>query len=471
MLLIISVFVVVVAGDLELQSLAEQGVSSTQEDSGSTVHSETEKVCRSQDGGAADVRPGCKVHWRPEQSPGVGAEATQPRERSKDRRLFHASAGPDQKPLGLFPDEKDGTKEAEKPRSLSANAGEDEAAGWGQVRAAPLQQTPVKERATSAGGAAPCRPVGLCASLEVKTTDAVPGQNDPPQKDGALDLSGEDGVYRAKPIVIDETDDLLTESQPQDNIFASLASSQASHKDQERAEHGTPMVDSREMPEGEGQTSPRQTCYSGSRSPERSPLRTFACSEELHSPNPQPRVKERPPSPGKCSSPKPKRQKEDVRRSPSKTCHPRVLPRESTSPQTSRLQGSPLKTFPINIEPQTPEEHGGRPAPLPRQRRSPSHQAKQAAAADTRNISDVPSLAALQPVKVSAESPPGLARSCVPQDYQHYLGPHQKAFVPSFYQEKPTFAGSSDPTEALPSGVQLMAGNHNQGTRSTEVGR
>lgn len=474
------VVVVVVGGDLELQSLAEQGVSSSQEDSGSTVHSETEEVCCCQDGEAVDVQPGCKVLGLPERSPGLDGAAKQPCERSKNTRLFAVSGGSEQKSLGLFRDENDGSEEAEKAGSLSrsaADAGGDEAAVWGDVRTVrqtALQPTLFKERATSA---------------------AAPGQNDLPQKDCVLDFSGEDGVYRAKPVVIYETDDSLTESQPLDAIMALVVSPQAFHnppeegdhpaplplpavdsttvevskqRDEERVKHGTPWVDSREMPEGEGQSSPRETSYSRSRSPERSPLRTFACAEELRSPDHQHQVKERPPSPSKSSSPKLKRQKEEVRRSPSKTCHPRVLPRESPSPQTSRLQGSPLKTFPINIEPQTPEEHRGRPTPVLRQRRSPSHQAKQAAAADTRNISDVPSSAALQPMKVSAESLPSLARSCVPQDYQHYLGPHEKAFVPSFYQEKPTFADSSDPTEASSSGVQVTAGNLNQGTRSTE---
>lgn len=497
-----SVFVVVVVGggDLELQSLAEQGVFSSQEDSGSTVHSETEEVCCCQDGEAVDVQPGCKVLGLPERSPGLDAAAKQPCERSKNTRLFAVSGGSEQKSLGLFRDENDGRKEAEKAGSLSrgaADAGGDEAAVWGEVRTVrltALQPTLFKERATSADGAASSASSEMRTTV-MKTTAAAPGQNDLPQKDCVLDFSGEDGVYRAKPVVICETDDSLTESQPLDAIMASVASPQAFHNPQEegdhpaplplpavdsttvevskqrgeeRVKHGTPWVDSREMPEGEGQRSPRETSYSRSRSPERSPLRTFARAEELRSPDHQHQVKERPPSPGKSSSPKLKRQKEEVRRSPSKTCHPRVLPRESPSPQTSRLQGSPLKTFPINIEPQTPEEHRGRPTPVLRQRRSPSHQAKQAAAADSRNISDVPSSAALQPMKVSAESLPSLARSCVPQDYQHYLGPHEKAFVPSFYQEKPIFADSSDPTEAPSSGVQASAGNLNQGTRSTE---
>lgn len=491
MLLIIYVVVVVVGGDLELQSLTEQSDASTEEDSGSTVHSETEEVCRSpRDGKAADVQPGYLVHQLPEQRPGVNPEAKRPREHSQNTG---------------FGDENDKSKEAENTKSHSqgaAHEGEDEPAVWVEFRT--LQRTLFKETGTSADGEASHGPAVSSDSpqttvTDMNTTDAGPGQDDPPQKDCGLDLSGEDGVYRAKPIVIYETGDSLTESQPQGNIFASVPSSQAFRNPSEEVNHSaplpffavdsiavgvskqrdgehtkqaplsstflsTPSADSREMREEEGQPSPPKTNYSLSRSTGRSPL-----SSPDHQHQVKAHAQDRPPSPGKSDSPKLKRQKEEVRRSPSKTCHPRVLPRESTSPQVPRLPGSPLKAFPINIDPQTPEEHHGRPSPVPRKRRSPSHQAKQTVLADTRNLSDIPSSAALQPMKVSEKSLPSLARSCVPQDYQHYLGPHEKAFVPSFYQAKSTFADSSDPTEAIPSRVQVTAGKLNQGTRSTEL--
>lgn len=470
-------------------------MSSTEEDT------EIEEVCRSQDGKAADVQSGYKVNKLPENN----------------------SARSEQKLLGLFRHKNDETKEAEKCESLSQAAANEEKeedepaalveAGTVQLRA--LQRTLFKGTAGGADGEASHDPMDSSDSSQMKmtgmnTTDAAPGHSDLPQKDCGLDLYG---VYRAKPIVIYETDDSLTESQPQDNIFASVPSAQAFHKpskegnqsaplpffavnsttvevskwrDKERTEHApvpstflsTPSVDSRET----GRTSPRKTNYCLSRSPERPPSRTFACTKDLSSPDRQHQVKvhmqERPPTPGTSYPPKLKQQKAEVMRSPSKTCHPRVLPRESTSPQTARFPGSPLKTFPINIDPQTPEEHDGRPTPVPRQRRSPSPQAKQMVLADTKNISDIffsassagnaGGSAAHQPLKVSEKSLSSLARSCVPQDYQHYLGPHEKAFVPSFYQEKSTFTDSSDPTEAICSGVQLPAGNLNQGTRSME---
>ncbi|TNM84617.1 hypothetical protein fugu_008795 [Takifugu bimaculatus] len=145
-----------------------------------------------------------------------------------------------------------------------------------------------------------------------------------------------------------------------------------------------------------GQTPPHKASCSISRNSDRSPLRTLGGSEDLEPTEHQHQVKaqsqERPLSASESHSPKLKRQQEEVRRSPSKTCHPRVLPRESTGPQTPRLKGSPLKTFPINIGVQStiPEERLGRPTPVPRQR-SPSHQAKQTVLADAKNISDISS--------------------------------------------------------------------------------
>lgn len=492
--MIIFVFVIVVGGDLELRSLTEQGVSSTEEDSANTVPSETEEARRSQDGEAADVPPRYKVHRLPERSPGVYAEAKQPCGDGQNTRFFHHSPRSGHKFLGLLREENDKTKEAENTKSLSqgaTNKEDDEPDVLVEVQR--LQRTLVEETA-SANGEASHGPAVSSGS----PTDAAPGQKDLPQKDDSLDFSGEDGVYRAKPIVIYETDDFFPESRPQDDVFSSVPSSQTLHNPPEEGnlsaplpffavgsttvevsqqkveEHTeqppvsstvlwTPSVDSRAMPKGEGQRSPPKTNYFLPRSPERSPL-----SSPDHQHRVKAQVQERPPSPAKSDSPKLKRQKEDVRRSPSKTCHPRVLPRESTSPQAPRIPGSPLKTFPINIDPQIPEEHLGRPTPMPRQRRSPSHQTKQAVLADTKNISEIPSPAAPQPTRVSEESLPSLARSRVPQDYQHYLGPHQKAFVPPFHQEKSTFADSCDPAEAMGPGVQVEAGKPNQGTRSME---
>ncbi|XP_023260602.1 synaptotagmin-like protein 2 isoform X2 [Seriola lalandi dorsalis] len=191
---------------------------------------------------------------------------------------------------------------------------------------------------------------------------------------------------------------------------------------------------------------------------------------------------ERPLSPSKSQTPKSKDQEDEVRRSPSKTYHPRVLPRESSSPERSRLEGSPLKTFPIDIEPQTKvvEEQQGKP--------SPSHGAKQTVVTDTKPCKDITSSplplhpedrgayfvnlntqqsnsssSSSKQYKKSSEKKLGtftsLARSFINQDFQHYLGPQEKAHVPPFHQDK-GIAEESDAARRPQSALSNLVGNH-----------
>lgn len=512
---------------LVLVDVAQRGALQFQDD---TRDTETEEVHHSQDGTAADVPPRYQVHQLPEQSSGLveaGSRPRQPPEHGANSSLVQGV-------LGLCKDDK--TEEGPAPEealtpvhqpSVSQGSGTKEkpaGGGWNgatfsttEVPPSAPQKSPLKEAASSADGEAPHAPLDS-PGVEIINEDFVnpPEQNDPPHNGSSLDLSGEDGVYRAKPIVIYETDDSLTESQPPDDVSASSPSSQAVHdpsegvpppslagntaevsKQREEEEHATPGARSSTITENLmtsqsvllGQTPPHKTSCSLPRNSDRAPLRTLGGSEDLEPTVLQHQVQaqsqERPLSASESHSPKVKRQQEEVRRSPSKTCHPRVLPRESTGPQTPRLKGSPLKTFPINIEVQSTilEERLGRPTPVPRQR-SPSHQAKQTVPADTKNILDITSFpfplkaeeasasyltgagssTAPQPGSISEKSLPSLARACVPQDYQHYLGPQEKAFVPSFNQEKSTFADLSDPTDSIPSGVRVMDANLKQGT-------
>nr|XP_057943519.1 synaptotagmin-like protein 2 isoform X2 [Doryrhamphus excisus] len=124
----------------------------------------------------------------------------------------------------------------------------------------------------------------------------------------------------------------------------------------------------------------------------------------------------------------------------SKTCHPRVLPRESSSPKRSRIQGSPLRTFSIDIEPQTNVEADEQPErPMPKQKKSQQTLQKDPVLTV---LNDVPPLQSVKSVTEEAytlndknrkpEDSPCLARSAIPQDYQHYLGPREKAHVPPF---------------------------------------
>lgn len=176
---------------------------------------------------------------------------------------------------------------------------------------------------------------------------------------------------------------------------------------------------------------------------------------------------ERPLSPRRSQTPRSKDQDDEVRRSPSKTCHPRVLPRESSSPKRSKLEGSPFKTFPIEIDPQAKvvEEQQGKPTPVPRQKKSPANEVKETVLTDTKpsispilshpedtgaNLGNVTiqqsssSSSTLPQYKTASKKKlntfPRLARSFIPEDYQHYLGPKEKSHVPLFHQVRAVVA-------------------------------
>ncbi|XP_069366396.1 uncharacterized protein sytl2a isoform X3 [Paralichthys olivaceus] len=241
-------------------------------------------------------------------------------------------------------------------------------------------------------------------------------------------------------------------------------------------------LDNRENSEGEDQKCPCKTMSKVtdkgfvSQSPDRPQLRSSGSTGDAQSTCQQVKAdaesQKMPLSPSKSQMPRSKDKDEEVRMSPSKTCHPRVLPRESSSPTRPRLEGSPLKTFPIDINPQTKafEEQQRKPSPVPRQRKSPSHGAKQTPSTDIKPSTDSPSCPlplspedrehhydnALQSNSSSSNSLQSktaskqklgtftsLARSFIPQDYQHYLGPQKMAHVPPFHQEKDA-AGEND---------------------------
>ncbi|XP_034461542.1 synaptotagmin-like protein 2 isoform X2 [Hippoglossus hippoglossus] len=224
-------------------------------------------------------------------------------------------------------------------------------------------------------------------------------------------------------------------------------------------------------------------------SPERPQLRGSGSAGDAQSTCHQQPVKadaesqQRPLSPSKSQMSRSMDQDEEVRMSPSKTCHPRVLPRESSSPMRSRLEDSPLKTFSIDINPQTTasEEQQRKPSPVPRQRKSPSHGAKQTALTDNKPSTDIPScplplhaedredyydnINTQQSNSSSSNSPQSklrtftrLARSFIPQDYQHYLGPQKMAHVPPFHQEKEV-AGENDAEHRTQSFLRDFVGN------------
>ncbi|CAL8268425.1 unnamed protein product [Merluccius merluccius] len=171
---------------------------------------------------------------------------------------------------------------------------------------------------------------------------------------------------------------------------------------------------------------------------------------------------ERPLSP-RCQSPRSRDSSDDeLRRSPSKTCHPKVLVRESSLPRGSGVEGSPLKTFSIDIalEPKDHKEEGKWPTPAPRQRTDPSHEAKATGSTGIPGEEIISRSPRLPPQDCEKQTPAGssgmfatptpLARSFIPDDYQHYLGSPEKAHLPPFEKEESTVDSSVNLSSPVP---------------------
>lgn len=338
------------------------------------------------------------------------------------------------------------------------------------------------------------------------------------------DLLENDGTYRADPVLIyEETDDSLSgsvtelqSSEPQENIISPVAfdtlkseqnitvplpqkSTSSPIEDRpakiselkhfwEKEYTGPKVVTTRvrkasstsvltnkaeEKSEREPQTSPYKNKKSltvtdkgfVSQSPEKSQLKSSGNRVDVQSTCVQLQTKadvesqERPLS---TAIPRSKDQDDEVKRSPSKTCHPKVLPRESSIAKRSSLERSPLKTFPIDINPQTNDtkEQQVKPTPVQRQRKSPLHGAKEKGT-NLSTDTTTPGLLSHQEDRgaflghvttqnnsISPASPQSkeekkkfgpftrLARSFIPQDSQHYLGPQEKAHIPHFNPDR-----------------------------------
>uniref|UniRef100_UPI0037E8F903 uncharacterized protein sytl2a isoform X2 n=1 Tax=Semicossyphus pulcher TaxID=241346 RepID=UPI0037E8F903 len=356
-------------------------------------------------------------------------------------------------------------------------------------------------------------------------------------------LYKEDGTYRANPVLIyEETDDILTCSIREENIIIPVPSSQNSQKKEgdipdplSRQSSPTPQRDSRakisdlkhfwekeltkskvipanastrpilrnkvvspqsdikiflhskETFETEGQTSPYKTNSNVVLKSLNVTDKGFVSqsSQDVSSASQQNRVEAdieaqmMPLSPSISHIPRSKDQEEETRRSPSKTCHPRVLQREASSPKSPRREGSPLKTFPIDIDPQTKnvEEHQGKLKPVPKERKSPSHGAKQTVLTETNLSSNImidnmntkqnsSKCTSPQSKKASGKKLGTitlLARSFIPQDYQHYLGPHEKAHIPPFTQESDAV---HSPKKTLRDAMENQRDTPTEGSRS-----
>ncbi|XP_058483979.1 synaptotagmin-like protein 2 isoform X2 [Solea solea] len=289
-----------------------------------------------------------------------------------------------------------------------------------------------------------------------------------------VDVSKEDGTYRANPVLIyEETDDSLTVLESQESFVTpvqkklegvppNLTRQSSSSPPEEtpakiselrhfwEKETTGPRVITAKVKEDNKVVSPqpdrRTSIDNRENSDESKVLKSLKVTDKgfviqspertrMMSSGGAGKVKaDTKPQPRPLSPSKSKNHDDDVRMSPSKTCHPRVLPTESPSPKRSRLDGSPLKTFPINIDLVEQEK----PSPMPRQTRSPLRGAKQPEDCDTFKTQHTPSTSPKS--KPTPEKRVGsltrLARSFIPQDYQHYLGPQEKEHVPPFHQEK-----------------------------------
>jgi len=309
-----------------------------------------------------------------------------------------------------------------------------------------------------------------------------------------LDLPKEDGTYRANPIVInDETDESVAGS-----VQDFLENSPASH---ETCSPVLPQDQSSPQEDNPTKITDLKGFWDNSR-----PKIIVSKAEDLFVPdrNKKPDTKpmigkgfvtkslgklqssklnpesefslshERPLSPIRPQSPQSRDSSDDeLRRSPSKTCHPKVLVRESSLPRRSGVEGSPLKTFPIDIalEHKERKEEGERSTPVPWQRTDPSHEAKLTGSTSVPSEETISRSLPLPPEDCEEQTPPGsgtptpLARSFVPDDYQHYLGSPEKAHLPPFDEEESVLDAMSKPRHPLrrqgaTDGEAMIEGNH-----------
>ncbi|XP_069544432.1 synaptotagmin-like protein 2 isoform X1 [Brachyistius frenatus] len=280
------------------------------------------------------------------------------------------------------------------------------------------------------------RPKTESTTEELDTADTSWNKSLSPQMGRSL-LSKEDGTYRANPVLIyEEIDEALTTTVTELHITETQSNS-------------GPQEDKAKMSRVKVFW---EKCFSSD-----SPVDVQSAGQVKADTASQ----DRPVGSSKTQLPRSKEQDDEVRRSPSKTCHPKALPRESTG-KGPRLQGSPLKTFPIDINPRTGEHQGKL-----RQMKSASPPPSYCPHVDSQlqKSTTLPLPKKISEKKLGTFS--HFARSFIPQDPQHYLGPQEKAHCPPFHCDQAaaeSHAGqsaltdvmrnqSAGPTEASPSRI------------------
>lgn len=187
----------------------------------------------------------------------------------------------------------------------------------------------------------------------------------------------DDGTYRASPVFIFEDDSLLaTElkiTEPEDSpvppllVNSSLVLTKprsiphegmSEHLKDKKTTSPEEGLSSSFVKDNPGSSENRETSeeYVDQINPQECLLSD--CSQmssfkgvEAHEQKMDNESRERSPNFSKLQFPKSRDNFDKIRKSPSKTYHPNVLPQESSSAKESRLRESPLKSFPIDIVP------------------------------------------------------------------------------------------------------------------------
>ncbi|KAF6725715.1 Synaptotagmin-like protein 2 [Oryzias melastigma] len=207
------------------------------------------------------------------------------------------------------------------------------------------------------------------------TADRTKEKDVPSQME--TDMMQDDGTYRASPVFIFEDDSLLaTElkiTEPEDSpvppllVNSSLVLTKprsiphegmSEHLKDKKTTSPEEGLSSSFVKDNPGSSENRETSeeYVDQINPQEcllsdsSQMSSFK-GVEAHEQKMDNESRERSPNFSKLQFPKSKDNFDKIRKSPSKTYHPNVLPQESSSAKESRLRESPLKTFPIDIVP------------------------------------------------------------------------------------------------------------------------
>lgn len=304
--------------------------------------------------------------------------------------------------------------------------------------------------------------------------DPQTSSSTPPKTDynRLTNVSKDKGTYRANLVLIhEETDDLVADlgtglqiTEPQGNQISPKPNLAFNTQKQQGFIEVSPLTHPSSAPEDESFTKIdelRQFWEKENTAPKVISTREKTTSNKSMSHNSTAFLESDAESNGKTfshkQSPKTKDKDKEARRSPSKTYHPKVLPLESSNAKGSGLDGSPFKTFPIDIDSKTKEKQ----VPIDsRHKKSPLNLSKQATDEDAtsphrplslhlidkgmcfehesmqKSSKNLTTQRSEQASESTLETNALLARTFIPTDLQYYLGPQEKAHSPPFLRNK-----------------------------------